>query len=147
MSFLSSLNSSRFLDGFEPSMFLDHSRYAEKVMDACSLACCNRADGEALAPEVVQDLAMGFKALGDPHRVAVIDLLLRAAEPVCVVDIERHLPLAQSTVSYHLKFLVDAGVLDRERRGRWMYYTVQPERLGQLQEALAGFVETSQINV
>ncbi|MFQ5947757.1 MAG: ArsR/SmtB family transcription factor [Acidimicrobiia bacterium] len=76
-------------------------------------------------------------ALGDSHRVAVIDLLLRAGEPVCVVDIERHLPLAQSTVSYHLKTLVDAGVLDRERRGRWMYYTVRPERLDQLRQALA----------
>lgn len=116
-------------------------------MDTCTLACCNPAEEDPLAPGVVEDLAVGFKALGDPHRVAVVDLLLRAAEPVCVVDIERHLPLAQSTVSYHLKFLVDAGVLDRERRGRWMYYTVQPERLGQLQEALAGFVETSQVHV
>lgn len=117
------------------------------LMEQCTLACCNPADGPPLDPAVADDLAVGFKALGDPHRVAVIDLLLRAAEPVCVVDIERHLPLAQSTVSYHLKFLVDAGVLDRERRGRWMYYTVRPQRLGQLQEALAGFVETSQVNV
>lgn len=116
-------------------------------MDTCNLACCNPADGPPLDPQVIDDLAVGFKALGDPHRVAVIDLLLRAAEPVCVVDIERHLPLAQSTVSYHLKSLVDAGVLDRERRGRWMYYTVRPERLHQLREALAGFVETSRVNV
>lgn len=119
----------------------------ENLMDACTLACCNPADGEPLASEVVEDLAVGFKALGDPHRVAVVDLLLRAGEPVCVVDIERHLPLAQSTVSYHLKFLVDAGVLDRERRGRWMYYTVRPQRLRQLQKALAGFVGTSGVHV
>lgn len=118
-----------------------------KLMDQCTLACCNPADGALLDPAVADDLAVGFKALGDPHRVAVVDLLLRAAEPVCVVDIEGHLPLAQSTVSYHLKFLVDAGVLDRERRGRWMYYTVRPRRLSQLQEALAGFVEASQVNV
>lgn len=90
---------------------------------------------------------MGFKALGDPHRVAVVDLLLRSGEPVCVVDIERHLPLAQSTVSYHLKFLVDAGLLDRERRGRWMYYTVEPERLELLQEALGRFVETARVGI
>ncbi len=91
----------------------------------------------------MDDLAAGFKALGDPHRVGVIDLLLRAGEPVCVVDIERHLPLAQSTVSYHLKALVDAGLLDRERRGRWMYYTVRPERLDDLRRALAGFLDRS----
>lgn len=116
-------------------------------MDTCTLACCGPTEGQPLATEAVEDLAVGFKALGDPHRVVVIDLLLRAGEPVCVVDIERHLSLAQSTVSYHLKFLVDAGVLDRERRGRWMYYTVRPLRLGQLQSALAGFVEASSVRV
>lgn len=116
-------------------------------MDECTLACCNPGDGEPLTPEVVNDLAVGFKALGDPHRVVVIDLLLRAGEPVCVVDIERHLPLAQSTVSYHLKFLVDSGALDRERRGRWMYYTVRPQRLHQLKEALATLVGRDRVNV
>lgn len=110
-------------------------------MDSCTLGCCSPADGEPLPSTVAQDLAVGFKALGDPHRVAVVDLLLRAGEPVCVVDIERHLPLAQSTVSYHLKFLVDAGILDRERRGRWMYYTVKAERLARLQDALRLFVD------
>lgn len=110
-------------------------------MDGCTLACCSPAAGEPLGGGVVDDLAVGFKALGDPHRVAVIDLLVRAGEPVCVVDIERHLPLAQSTVSYHLKALVDARVLDRERRGRWMYYSVQPERLDGLRRALSGFLD------
>ncbi len=55
---------------------------------------------------------------------------------MCVLDIERHLPLSQSTVSYHLKTLVDAGVLDREPRGRWSYYTIKPERLAELSAAL-----------
>lgn len=114
-------------------------------MDPCILGCCSPADGEPLPSELAEDLSVGFKALGDPHRVAMVDLLLRAGEPVCVVDIERHLPLAQSTVSYHLKFLVDAGILDRERRGRWMYYTVKPERLEWLQEALSRFLETAQV--
>ncbi len=109
-------------------------------MDSCTLACCTPANGEPLDATAADDLAAGFKALGDPHRVAVVDLLVRAGEPVCVVDIERHLPLAQSTVSYHLKFLVDAGVLDRERRGRWMYYWVRPERLDELRSALGALV-------
>lgn len=113
-------------------------------MDECTLACCNAAEGEPLDPTVAGDLAVGFKALGDPHRVAVVDLLLRAREPVCVVDIERHLPLAQSTVSYHLKFLVDAGLLDRERRGRWMYYTVRPERIDKLRRALGTFLDLAE---
>lgn len=112
-------------------------------MDPCNLGCGSLTDGEPLPSELAEDLSIGFKALGDPHRVAMVDLLLRAGEPVCVVDIERHLPLAQSTVSYHLKFLVDARILDRERRGRWMYYTVRPERLERLQEALRRFTDTA----
>jgi ArsR family transcriptional regulator len=110
-------------------------------MDECNLACCELADGEPLDPAAAEDLSVGFKALGDSHRVAVVDLLLRAGEPVCVVDIERHLPLAQSTVSYHLKFLADAGVLDRERKGRWMYYTVKSDRLEDLHEALGRWLD------
>ncbi len=110
-------------------------------MDACTFACCNSAGGEPLDATAAAELAAGFKALGDPHRVAVVDLLVRAGEPVCVVDIERHLPLAQSTVSYHLKFLVDARVLDRERRGRWMYYWVRPQRLDELRVALGALTE------
>ncbi len=110
-------------------------------VDSCTLACCTPANGEPLDATAAHDLAAGFKALGDPHRVAVVDLLVRAGEPVCVVDIERHVPLAQSTVSYHLKFLVDAGVLDRERRGRWMYYSVRPERLDELRAALGALTE------
>lgn len=112
-----------------------------KVMHECTLACCNPAGGEPMAAVAVDDLADGFKALGDPHRVVMVDLLVRAGEPVCVVDIERHLPLAQSTVSYHLKWLIDAGILDRERKGRWMYYTVRPQRLEALRQGLDRFRE------
>ena len=113
-------------------------------MDDRSLSSVLPANKRPLTTEAVQDLAAGFKALGDPHRLAVVDLLVRVGEPVCVVDIERHLPLAQSTVSYHLKWLVDAGVLARERRGRWMYYWVRPERLESLREALDTFLDLSQ---
>lgn len=110
-----------------------------------TLACSDSVDKQLLPSGVTEDLAVGFKALGDPHRVAMVDLLLQADEPVCVVDIERHVPLAQSTVSYHLKFLVDAGVLERERRGRWMYYQVKPECLERLEEALCGFLERARV--
>lgn len=104
-------------------------------------ACCVAVDSESIDPTVVESLAAGFKALGDPYRVAIVHLLSAAAGPVCVVDIERHMPLAQSTVSYHLKFLVDAGVLDRERQGRWSYYRVRHERLASLAEGLGSFIE------
>ncbi len=99
-------------------------------------ACCVALQTEPIDENNSADLSAGFKALGDPHRVAVVHLLSAAPGPVCVIDIERHLPLSQSTVSYHLKTLVDAGLLDRERRGRWSDYTIRPDRLAELSEAL-----------
>ena len=104
-------------------------------------ASCVALQTEPLNHQTREDLATGFKALGDPHRVAVIHLLTGAGEPVCVVDIERHLPLSQSTVSYHLKTLLDAGVLERESRGKWSYYTVQPARLAELTAALETYTQ------
>lgn len=123
----------------KPSRFLDDSLMLAP-METCTLRCCGTGSETELGPDAATDVATAFKALGDTHRVRVVDLLVRAGEPVCVVDIERHLPLAQSTVSYHLKALVDAGLLDRERRGRWMYYSVRPERLRELRDALGSLV-------
>lgn len=101
---------------------------------------CVDAEGAVCAPLRVEpvhsekgaDLAAGFKALGDPHRMAILHLLAAAGEPVCVVDVERHIDLAQSTISHHLKTLVDAGVISRERRGKWSYYSIIDQRLSGL---------------
>ncbi len=72
-------------------------------------------------------LAEVAKALGDPQRIEILHLLAVAEAPVCVLDLEFHLDLAQSTVSHHLKTLVDAGVCSREPRGRWTYYSVRAD--------------------
>jgi ArsR family transcriptional regulator len=80
------------------------------------------------------------RALGDPSRIEILHLLAVADGPVCVLDFEHHLGLAQSTVSHHLKALVDAGVLRRGPRGRWMYYTVEPEALADFRHALERLV-------
>lgn len=98
--------------------------------------CCVALDAEPIDPQRSTDLADGFKALGDPHRMAIIHLIANAGEAVCVVDVERHLPLAQSTVSYHLKTLLDAGVIDREKRTKWNYYSINTRRLAVLTAAL-----------
>jgi ArsR family transcriptional regulator, arsenate/arsenite/antimonite-responsive transcriptional repressor len=86
-----------------------------------------------------ETLAAGFKALGDAHRMGVLHLLSGAGEPVCVVDIERHFSLSQSTISYHLKALVDADIIERERRGRWSYYSVKADKLEVLSRAAADY--------
>lgn len=104
------------------------------------VCACDDPDGEVCAPlrvapadiERSEDLAAGFKALGDPHRIAILHLLAAAGVPVCVVDVERHIDLAQSTISHHLKTLLDAGVITRERRGRWSYYSIVDDRVAQL---------------
>ena len=63
-----------------------------------------------------------FKALADPARVRIVNLLANSGEPVCVCDITDSVGLTQPTVSFHLKKLVTAGLLKREQRGVWAYY-------------------------
>jgi ArsR family transcriptional regulator len=74
-----------------------------------------------------------FKALADRNRVKILNILLRAAgQPVCVCEFADHLDLAQPTVSYHLKLLRDAGLLDREKRGTFAYFQIRPEAMERL---------------
>lgn len=63
-----------------------------------------------------------FKALADPARVRLVNLLAVAEEPVCVCELTPAIGLSQPTVSHHLKKLVQAGLLEREQRGVWAYY-------------------------
>jgi ArsR family transcriptional regulator len=68
-----------------------------------------------------------FRALADPARVRIMNLLATSGEPVCVCHLIEPLGLAQPTVSHHLKKLTDAGLLEREQRGKWAYYSLRPE--------------------
>ncbi|RSN60586.1 transcriptional regulator [Amycolatopsis sp. WAC 04182] len=77
-----------------------------------------------LPAEEAKQISVLFKALGHPHRVQLVNLLARQSSPVCVYDITMAMELAQSTVSHHLKQLVSAGLLRREQRGIWAYYSV-----------------------
>ena len=78
-----------------------------------------------------------FKALADRHRVKILNRLLAAGgEAVCVCDFEDMLGLKQSTTSYHLKQLLDAGIIERERRGRFAYFTVAKGSLRRISEVL-----------
>ena len=74
-----------------------------------------------------------FKALADPARVRVLNILASSAEPVCVCNLTEPLGLSQPTVSFHMRKLVDAGLLEREQRGVWAYYSLRADarrRLG-----------------
>jgi len=103
------------------------------------VACCVALETQPIDTVRAEDLAEAFGALGDPYRMAIIHLIAATGQPVCVVDVERHLPLAQSTVSYHLKAMLDAGLINREKRGRWSYYSLNSERFGYLTGSLTEY--------
>ena len=98
--------------------------------------CCTPIAGPALSPGDAADLERLFKALADRHRLQIINCLLQAGdEPVCVCEFQPLLDVKQPTVSHHLKHLVEAGLLEREKRGTYAYYRLKPgvlERVGSL---------------
>lgn len=97
----------------------------------------SREDRVALDPEGAAELAVGFKALADPNRLTLLTLIAAdAAGEACVCDLTEPLGLGQPTVSHHLKVLVDAGFLTREKRGTWSYYSVVPGALQDLFHSL-----------
>jgi ArsR family transcriptional regulator len=87
-------------------------------------SCCRPLDSTGLTDEDAQRTAAVFKALAEPARVRIVNLLAQSPEPVCVCELTPALRLAQPTVSHHLKKLVDAGLLEREQRGVWAYYAL-----------------------
>jgi ArsR family transcriptional regulator len=98
--------------------------------------CCAPLGEAALTDTEAVQLEQVFKALADRHRLKIVNRLLAAGgEAVCVCDFEDLLGLKQPTVSYHLKQLVTAGLLLREKRGSYAYFTLAPgalERIGGL---------------
>jgi ArsR family transcriptional regulator len=108
-------------------------------------ASCLALDAEPIDAVQAEDLAEAFGAIGDPYRMAIVHLIAATGESVCVVDVERHLPLAQSTVSYHLKVLLEAGVIGREHRGRWSYYSLKPDRLTHMSDAINAYRDKATI--
>jgi ArsR family transcriptional regulator, arsenate/arsenite/antimonite-responsive transcriptional repressor len=99
-------------------------------------ACCTPLGSASLTDAEAEKTARLFKALADPHRVKILNLLATSPDPVCVCEFTGPLGLSQPTVSHHLKKLVAAGLLDREQRGTWAYYSLRPDALGGLAAAL-----------
>lgn len=99
--------------------------------------CCPSVLGAPLAAEDATDLARALAAVADPVRLQVLSILAAApAGAVCVCDLVGPLGKSQPTVSHHLKVLGEAGLVHGERRGRWVWYSLDRERLGDLRGAL-----------
>jgi len=91
------------------------------------IACCAPLAAETISDE--QATAEIFRALGDPARVKIVNLLATSDEPVCICNLIEPLGLTQPTVSHHMKKLLDAGLVDRQQRGRWAYFSLSPDAL------------------
>ena len=86
--------------------------------------CCTPPGTPTVAEPEAETYATWFKALADPTRIRILNLLAASDEPVCVCDITDHFPLGQPTISHHLKVLRDVRFVVAERRGTFMYYRV-----------------------
>ena len=98
------------------------------------IACCGPLAAPMLSDDEAEATAALFRALGDPTRVRIVNALTTSDQPVCVCELVEPLGLTQPTVSHHLKKLTDVGVLEREERGRWAFYSIRPEAAERLTE-------------
>lgn len=101
------------------------------------IQCCAPLNAATLSDHDAADLERLFKALADRHRVKILNRLLAAeGEAVCVCDFEDLLGVKQPTVSYHLKQLLNAGLVEREKRGAFAYFSLVPDALERVRAIL-----------
>ncbi len=105
---------------------------APKVKRAAGERCCEPVVYPDVEREAAERMAMIAKALGDPVRLQLVDVLRKHAGKVCVCELVPLFELSQPTVSHHLKVLRDAGIVGSERQGLWAYYYVIPNALEDL---------------
>jgi ArsR family transcriptional regulator len=105
------------------------------------IECCRPLGAAMLSDEEAEASAALFRVLADPARVKIVNLLATSEGPVCACEFEPALRLSQPTVSHHLKKLTDAGLLEREQRGKWAYFSLRPEASSRLE----GLVRISEV--
>lgn len=96
------------------------------------IACCAPLGAPVLDEGEARATAELFKALADPARVRIVNTLATNAAPMCGCEFEPALGLSQPTVSHHLKKLLDAGLLEREQRGKWAYFSLKRDAVEKL---------------
>ena len=105
-------------------------------VSASPAQCCVAIDHDGMTTDEAATTASLFKALGDPHRVRIVNMLATARKAVCVCDLTGFLGLSQPTVSHHMRKLVDVGLLHRQQRGVWAYYSLREDAMRRLEEVL-----------
>jgi ArsR family transcriptional regulator len=94
--------------------------------------CCAPVGSPSLSAGEAEATAALFRALADPARVRILNVVATRGEAVCVCELTAPLGLSQPTVSHHVRKLVDAGLLSREQRGRWVYLSLRPGAMSRL---------------
>ena len=112
----------------------------EVVGQDATESCCGGVASAPLGDARATELAKVFKALGDPVRLRLMSMIASRGQggEVCVCELTPAFDLSQPTISHHLKLLRQAGLIDCERRGTWVYYWALPDAL----DRLAGFLVT-----
>lgn len=100
--------------------------------------CC---PPKGISRKVFAGAAALFRAVADPNRLTILATLACAEDEVCVCDFTDGLPLNQPTVSHHLRILRDAGLVNCERRGTWVYYRIADDARARLNDALASVIQ------
>jgi ArsR family transcriptional regulator len=112
----------------------------ETTMSEPRLACCTPLTGTPMSVHQAEQVTPLLKALADPVRLRLVSLIAASAGgEACVCDLNDAFDLTQATVSHHLKVLHSAGLLDRDKRGVWVYYAVRPGALA----AVANLFDTA----
>ena len=100
-------------------------------------ACCAPVSEGVLSESEAADLSTVFKALSDPARLRLLSMIASSPErEMCACDLIEPVGKSQPTVSHHLSQLVDAGLLQREKRGRWAWFRIDPDRLAEIRAVL-----------
>ena len=110
---------------------------APKRKQPAGVACCEPLVYPEVSTEQAGRMAALARALGDPIRLQLVDVLRRHAGKVCVCELIPLFEVSQPTVSHHLKVLREAGIVDSERQGLWSYYYVLPDALEELEQWLS----------
>ena len=97
--------------------------------------CCASVVDDALEPDEADALAQAFAALADPVRLRLFNLVAQAGE-VCSCDLQGPLQKSQPTISHHTRILAEAGLITGTKRGRWVWWSVVPQRLDDLRSSL-----------
>jgi ArsR family transcriptional regulator len=119
--------------------YMSKSRTVLELTPVQTVACCSPLTKEPLSAESADRIAPLLKALADPVRLRLMSLVASHADgEACVCDLNDAFDLSQPTISHHLKVLHEVGLLERTKRGVWVYYAVKREALADLGALIGG---------